>query len=402
MYNRKSYTDQIYRWKDKPLVKIISGLRRSGKSTLLKLYMDSLVKTGISPERIIYVNKESLRYDHIKTYKELYQEINGRYKKIKKKLYLFVDEVQEIEQWEKAVVSFHSDNIADIYLTGSNARIFSGELATLLGGRYVQIPIYPLTYSEFLLFRESPHEERLFDEFLEFGGMPGLHHLKRERAVLYEYLRAIFDTIVLRDIIQRNSIRNPAFLEKIIQFVFSNIAQIFSAKRIADFLKKEQRRVNVETVYNYLKYLEDAHVIYRVPRYDLKGKRLLEVREKYFAVDIGLRHALLGYNKQTIGQLLENIVYIELKKRGYTVFIAQLENAEVDFIVERNNQKAYIQVAYLLPNENTVEREFGILLKIKDNYPKYVLSLDRHFPDELNGIKHLNLVDFLLKEELNL
>ncbi|RMH86250.1 MAG: ATP-binding protein [Calditrichaeota bacterium] len=400
MYIRKTYLKRLYRWKDKPLIKIITGLRRSGKSTLIKLFVDSLVNSGVEPERVLYINKESLKFQHIATFAHLYREALAAYQKVKHKLYLFVDEVQEIDQWEKAVVSLHSEEIADIYLTGSNARLFAGELATLLGGRYIQIPVFPLTYSEFLIFRQKDnHDENAFNEFLQFGGLPGIHHLEWNEGVIYEYLNAVFDTIILRDIIKRNNIRNPAFLEKIVQFVFDNIAQIFSARRVVDFLKKEQRRTNVETVYNYLNYLTDAHMVYRVPRYDIKGKRLLEVREKYFVADIGLRHALLGYRAQDINQLLENIVFIELRKRGYRVFVGQLNDSEVDFIVEKEGQKAYLQIAYLLASQETIRREFGPLMKIKDNYPKYVLSLDRHFLPDREGIKQLNIIDFLLAED---
>ncbi|GAB4335356.1 MAG: ATP-binding protein [Calditrichia bacterium] len=370
MYNRKTYIDYLYQWKDKPLVKIITGLRRSGKSTLIKLYIDSLLNSGIGAERICYINKESLQFEHISTFKDLYQEVRAAHAKVKQKLYLFVDEVQEIEHWEKAIISLHSEEVADIYLTGSNARIFSGELATLLGGRYIPISVLPLTYSEFLLFRrKEKHDETSFNEFLQFGGLPGIHHLQWEGAVIYEYLSAVFDTIILRDIIKRNNIRNPAFLEKIIQFIFDNIAQIFSAKRVVDFLKKEHRRTNVETVYNYIQYLTDAQMIYRIPRYDIKGKRLLEVREKYFAADIGLRHALLGYRTQDINHILENIIFIELKKRGYRLYVGQLNDAEVDFIIEKDQQKAYLQVAYLLASQDTIRREFNPLQKSKTITP---------------------------------
>ncbi len=400
VYNRNIYIKRLHQWKDKPLIKIITGLRRSGKSTLIKLFINSLINSGIDTERILYINKELIQFQQIATFVDLYNEVNVLHNKVKQKLYLFVDEVQEIENWEKAVVSLHSENIADIYLTGSNARIFAGELATLLGGRYIPISVFPLTYSEFLIFRrKEKHDEDSFNEFLQFGGMPGIHHLQWEENIIYEYLNAVFDTIILRDIIKRNNIRNPAFLEKIVQFIFDNIAQIFSAKRVVDFLKQEYRRTNVETVYNYIQYLTDAHIIYRVPRYDIKGKRLLEVREKYFVADIGLRHALLGYRAQDINQLLENIVFIELKKRGYHIFVGQFNNSEVDFIIEKDNQKAYLQVAYLLASKETIQREFYPLSKIKDNYPKYVLSLDKHFPPDREGIRQLNIIDFLLSKE---
>jgi len=400
VYNRKTYLERLFQWKDRPVIKIITGLRRSGKSTLIKLFIDSLLHSGIDARRILYINKESLQFQHIATFEDLYREVMSVYKQVKQKLYLFVDEVQEIDHWEKAVGSLHSEDVADIYLTGSNARIFAGELATLLGGRYIPIPVLPLTYSEFLIFRQKDmHDETTFNEFLRFGGLPGIHHLQWEDNIIYEYLNAVYDTIILRDIIKRNHIRNPAFLEKIIQFIFDNIAHIFSAKRVVDFLKREHRPTNVETVYNYIRYLSDAHMIYRVPRYDIKGKRLLEVREKYFVADIGLRHALLGFRARDVSQILENIVFIELKKRGYRIYVGQFDDLEVDFIVEKDQQKAYLQIVYLLATEETIQREFGPLSRIKDNYPKYILSMDKHFPPDRQGIRQLNIIDFLLSEE---
>jgi len=253
------------------------------------------------------------------------------------------------------------------------------------------------------MFRQKKsQDEAAFAEFQKYGGLPGIHHLMWEENMIFEYLNAVYDTIILRDIVKRYQIRNTAFLDKIVQFIFDNIAQIFSAKRVVDFLKNEHRRTNIETVYNYIHYLTEAHIIYRVPRYDIKGKRLLEVREKYFVADIGLRHALLGCRTQDVNQLLENIVFIELKKRGYRVFVGQLNDTEIDFIVEKNQRKAYIQVAYLLASRETVQREFEPLSRIKDNYPKYVLSLDEHFPSDREGIQQMNLIRFLLQEDMSL
>ncbi len=403
MYNRKEYLDQMAKWQDKPVIKVITGMRRSGKSTLIKLFINHLQKQGISKNRILYINKESLQFEHINTHKHLFDTTIIQYKNTGKKLYIFVDEIQLIEDWEKAIISLFSDEIADIYITGSNARMLSEDLATLLGGRYIKIPIYPLTLDEFLLFSGSKSDKDIrFNEFLQFGGLPGIHHLHWEKLIIYEYLGSVFDTIVLKDIVRRNNIRNVALLEKIIYFIFDNIGQIFSAKRVADFLKKEKRRINIETVYNYINFLIDAHVVYRVPRYDIKGKRHLEVREKYFLSDIGLRHAILGYRNEDIGQLLENIVFIELKKRGYKISIGQLGESEVDFIVEKEDTKVYLQITYLLSSQETMEREYAVLIKIKDNYPKYVISLDKISIPDNGGIKHLNLFDFLLsKKDIN-
>lgn len=397
MYNRNSYIKKLETWKDKPLIKIITGIRRSGKSTLIRLFIKQLKDSGIEKERILYINKESLEFESIKNYRHLYDLVKSRRKAIGKKLYLFVDEAQQIELWEKAAVSLFSEDIADIYLSGSNSKLVSPELATLLSGRYIKIDVLPLTFSEFLIFRERENAtDTDFEEFLKYGGMPGIHHTNWETQFIYEYLNSIFDTIVLKDIVHRYNIRNVAFLQKIILFIFDNVSQIFSAKRVVDFLKKENRRTNIETVYNYIKYLEENFIVHRVPRYDIKRKRLLEVREKYFLSDIGLRNALVGYRKNDINQLLENILYLELKKRNYKIFIGQMNNSEIDFIVEKDGRKAYIQAAYLLASESTVKREFGSLAAIKNNYPKYVMSLDKFFPDDYEGIIHINIIDFLL------
>jgi len=403
MINRPIYIDRLRKWFNKPVIKIISGVRRSGKSTLMKLFIQQLIKENIGKESILYINKESLEFEHIKNYTDLYQYVRSHHKKCKQKCYVFVDEVQQIEEWEKAVISLFSEDVADIYLAGSNSNLLSPELATLLGGRYIELKIFPLTYAEFLIFRgKNTDTEAEFSNFLEYGGMPGIHHLHWERDIIYEYLNAVYNTIVLKDIVQRHNIRNVAFLEKIIQYIFSNISNIFSAKRVVDFLKKERRKTNIETVYNYIHFLEEALIIYRVPRYDIKGKRLLEVREKYFVCDIGLRHAILGYRKQDINQLLENILFIELKKRNYKIFVGQLGNQEIDFMVEKEDRRAYVQVTYLMASESTVEREVSSLAQIPDNYPKYVFSLDRHFTGDMQGIRHVNLVEFLLSENMEL
>lgn len=290
--------------------------------------------------------------------------------------------------------------MADIYISGSNSELISSEFATLLSGRYIEIRVFPLTFSEFLLFRNiTSFSENDFNDYLKFGGMPGIHHIEWETPIIYEYLNSIFDTIILKDIIKRYSIRNVAFLEKIILFIFDNISQIFSAKRVVDFLKKENRRTNIETVYNYINYLEYTFIIQRVPRYDIKGKRFIEVREKYFLTDIGLRHTIISYRKNDINQFLENILFIELKKRNYKVYIGQMNNTEIDFVVEKNERKAYIQVAYLLASEDTIKHEFDSLTSIKDNYPKYVMTLDKYFTKDYKGIIHLNIIDFLLDKK---
>ncbi len=403
MYNRNFYIQKLLTWKGKPLIKIITGIRRSGKSTLLRLFIEELKSRKVSQKNILYINKESLEYDFLNDYKKLNKFVTDFYNKRKRKIFLFIDEVQLIEKWEKVIISFFSNDIADIYLTGSNADLFSEELSTLLGGRYIEMKILPLSFSEFLTFRQiKTPTENDFAEYLKYGGMPGIHHLHWETSIIYEYLNAVFDTIVLKDIVKRYGIRNVSFLEKIIRFVFDNISQIFSAKSVVDFLKKEQRRTNIETVYNYINYLEKSFVIRRSPRYDIKGKRFLEVREKYFLTDVGLRHALLGFKENDIAQLLENVLFLELLKRNYKVYTGQINGKEIDFIVEKDDTKAYIQVSYILANDKIMKREFEPLLAIKDNYPKYVMTLDKFFANDFEGIRRINIIDFLLDENFKL
>ena len=399
MHKRIDYYNKISPFINKPVIKIITGMRRIGKSTFLKLLMKRLLEDGVPEQQIVFINMESLRFSHIKNFNDLNIEVTAQHEKVKEKLYLFIDEVQEIEKWEKAITSFFSDGIADIYLTGSNAHLLSSELATLLSGRYIEVPIYPLSFREYSLFSDHEPSTQLFKEFLRYGGFPGIHHSEITDDVVFQYISSIFDTIVLKDVVKRNNIRNVALLEKIIYFLVDNMSSIFSAKSVADFLKKEHRSPGIETVYNYIQNLEAAYVIYRVPRYDLKGKRFLEVHEKYYLGEIGIRHALLGYTEESINVLLENIIFLELKRRGYSVYIGKLQDREIDFISEKEGKRIYIQVCYLLASDKTVEREFSVLLDIPDNYPKYVMSMDDMWADDYKGIKRLNIIDFLRSED---
>ncbi len=400
MYKRNFYVDKIKPFIGKPVIKVLTGMRRVGKSSLLKLLIEEISLNKPEKDLILYINMESLQWNNIKNEKDLYDLVMAEYNKQGQMLTLFIDEVQEIENWEKAVNSFLSDKIADIYITGSNAHLLSSELATLLSGRYIQFPVYSLSISEYKLFRKKQEiDEELFLEYLKFGGLPGIHHGDITDEVVSQYLSSIFDTILLRDVIAKNKIRNIALLEKIVLFLLNNIGNIFSAKKVSDFLKKEQRNIGVETVYNYLKYLEEAFLIFKVPRYDIKGKKFLEVSEKYFIGDIGLKYARVGYDQNDINAILENTVFLELKRRGYTVFIGKLDDKEIDFIAEKKGEKIYIQVCYLLATDDVVKREFSVLQKVKDNYPKYVISLDRFWSGNVEGIIRMNIQDFLQKEE---
>jgi len=398
VYKRNLYQKKISLFIDKPVIKVITGMRRVGKSCLLKLVMEDILEGDTEEKQILYINRESLEYDFIKNYKDLYEYVKKRFNNIRGHKYLFIDEIQEIESWEKAVNSFFSQGDMDIFITGSNANLLSSELATLLSGRYVEIPVYSLGFSEFIRFRQKQHADKAenFKDYLKFGGLPALHAFDLNEEVVFQYLNSIYNTILLKDVIKRNNVRNVSLLENLTKYIFDNIGNIFSAKKITDYLKSQNLKVGVETVQNYLSYLISTFVIHKVPRYDIKGKRLLELHEKYYLGDIGLRHALLGFRESDISGILENIVFLELKRRGYTVHLGKMRNKEVDFIATKENKKIYIQVSYLLASKETIEREFSVLQQIRDNYPKYVISMDSIFGHDFEGIKQLNLVDFLM------
>lgn len=395
MYKRENYINKIKSYIDKPLIKIITGMRRSGKSYFLNSLMEELRLR--EEHNLIYINKESLEFEFIGSYQELYSYVKEHIQEGRKN-YLFIDEVQEIIEWEKAVTSFYADQLADIYITGSNAHLLSSELATLLSGRYVEFPIYSLGFNEFIQFHHARELNRndFFKLFIRYGGFPALYHLDLEDEIVYQYINSLFNTILLKDIVKKNNIRNIGLLENIIRFVFDNIGNIFSAKKVSDYLNSQKIRINMETVQNYLSYLASTFSIYKVNRYDIKRKRLLEIHEKYYVGDIGLRQALLGFKEADISGILENIVFLELKQRGYKVYIGKLDDNEIDFIAEKQNEKKYIQVAYLLSSPETIEREFSVLKKIPDNYPKIVVSMDTLFGSDFEGIKRVNIIDFLL------
>lgn len=401
MIKRELYLQKIEPFIGKPVIKVITGMRRTGKSTFLQMLIEQLLANGISESQILWINKESLEFDPIRNYLDLYRYVTGRFKAQSAANYLFVDEVQLIENWEKAIASFLSDRIADIYITGSNARLFSSELATLLSGRYIECTIYPLSFKEFLLFRKKTNLdtelENEFSMYLKYGGLPGIHVLEMKEEIVYQYLNAIFNTILFKDVVSRNKIRDVGLLEKIVKFVFDNCGNITTAKGIVDYLKNQQIKVSTDTIISYLNYLQSAYLIKKTPHYDLKGKKQLDFNDKYYLGDIGLRHSLLGYKDRDISGLLENVVYLELLQRGYHVFIGKQNGREIDFVAEKTNERIYLQVCYLLADQSTIEREFTPLEKIADNYPKYVLSMDKLGLSERNGIYRKNLIEFLLE-----
>ncbi|MEA3392719.1 MAG: ATP-binding protein [Candidatus Marinimicrobia bacterium] len=398
MVERIEVYEKIAPYIDKPIIKVISGIRRCGKSTFMKLLIKSFVDKGVQENNILYINKELLEFEFIKDYSGLNLYVKEKLSGNSEKKYLFIDEIQEIKDWEKAINSFLAEGIIDIYITGSNSRMLSSELATFLTGRYVLISMYPLSFKEFLIFRGEKGSliEEEFQLYLKFGGLPGIHDLPLVDEVIFQYINSIYNTILLKDIVARYAIRDVNLFERIASFVFDNIGNITSAKRISDYIKSQNIKVSVDTVQNYMSFLKDAFIMFKAQRYDIKGKKHLEIYEKYYASDSGIRHSVLGYRYDDISMLLENIVYLELLRRGYRVTIGKLDNYEVDFIAQKNDEKIYFQVTYLLSGVDTVEREFRPLLKINDNYQKIVLSMDKIWGGDKDGIKRINIIEFLL------
>ena len=402
MLKRDEYIKQIVPFIDKDVIKVLTGIRRSGKSVMLKLLMEELKNRGINENQFIYINFENLKYRNLKNYERLYDFILNKVDDKYKSYYIFLDEIQEVEEWEKCVNSLRVDEDFnfDIYITGSNAKLLSGELSTYLAGRYIEFVVYPFSFKEFFEIMKEKNKEidlkEAFQDYVKFGGMPFLHNLDYNFEASMQYLQDLYASIILKDITQRNNIRDTDLLERIINYVVMNIGNTFSATSISKFFKSENRKVATETILNYIKACEEAFLVYRVARNDLLGKKILNVNEKYYIADHGIREAIMENNQKNINQVLENIVYFEMLRRGYNVKIGKVDNLEVDFICKKNDETIYIQVSYLLASEDTKEREFSVLENIKDNYPKYVLSMDE-FDMSRNGIKHVNLIEFLTK-----
>ena len=402
MITRERYMKHIRPFIDKDLVKVLTGIRRSGKSVMLELIKNVLIDNGIAEENIISFNFESLVNVEFCTAESLYAELNGRISQIQGKVYLFFDEIQEVTKWEKCINSVRVDYDCDIYITGSNAKLLSGELATYLGGRYVEFVIYPFSFEEHLESKKErgdkadPASE--FRNYIELGGMPFLANLGREKEASLQYLRDIYNSVILKDVVKRNNIRDVDILERIITYVTANIGHVFSAKSISNYFKSENRKVATETVLNYIKACGEAYLFYKLSREDLQGKKILSVNEKYYIADHGIREAMFGGNTRDINQVLENIVCMELLRRGYAVTIGKLGEKEIDFVANKGKDRLYVQVAYILGSEETILREFGVFEGVGDNYPKYVLSMDE-FDMSRNGIKHYNIRDFLLLEK---
>lgn len=402
MIVRPLYTEKIISYVDTPFVKILTGVRRCGKSTIMKLLMEELKNRGIEENHILYYNFDSLEHEDIKTSKALFAELKAHFVK-DKKTYLFLDEIQEVESWEKVVNSLMTDYHVDIYVTGSNSRMMSSEISTYLTGRYVLFRIYPLSFFEYLTFRKTyaeltdTHNELV--TYLRLGGFPALHLQNYSFDDAYTIVRDIYNSTIFTDIVKRNEIRKVDQLERIVRFVFDNTGRTFSASFISKYLKSENRTIDNETVYSYLAKLESAYIIHRCSRYDIQGKEILKTQEKFYLADPAFRYSVLGYSPDSVAAMLENIVYLELRRRGYDVFVGKLDNMEIDFIATKQEKKLYIQVTQLIGSPATEQREYGRLLDIRDNYPKYVLRTDSFADGNYEGIKTMHIADFLLSDE---
>lgn len=384
------------------LIKVMTGIRRSGKSVMLELVKAELVDNGVDPANFISINFEDMRYGHLLNAQALHKYVMECAAQIFGKVYLFFDEIQEVQDWEKCINSFRVALDCDIYITGSNAKLLSGELATYLGGRYVEFVIYPFSFEEFLELYHTVEPEatdaKCFQKYLLSGGMPYLANLRYEDAPGRQYLTDLFNSVQLKDIVKRNKVRDVDLLERIIAYVMANVGTTFSASSLVKYFRNEHRTVATETILNYLKFCVDAFLIYQVKRQDLQGKQILATNEKYYIADHGIREAVYGGNLRDINLVLENIVYLELLRRGYAVTVGKAGDKEIDFVCEQRGQKLYVQVAYLLATPETVEREFRVYDSIRDNFPKYVVSLDE-FDMSRDGIKHMNIREFLRKPQ---
>ncbi len=402
MIYRPAYTDKIMAYANTPFVKVLTGVRRSGKSTILKMIVEKLkTEMGIPDDRIVSCRYDSMEFENM-TASQMYFQLKEHISS-KGKTYLFLDEVQEISGWEKVVNSLASDFDVDIYVTGSNSRMMSSEISTYLTGRYITFHIYTLSFAEYLMFKQSytaisdPRAE--LADYIRLGGFPAVHLQKYSQDEIYTIVRDIYNSTIFSDIVRRNQVRKIDQLERVVKYTFHNVGNTFSAKSISDYLKSENRKIDNETVYSYLEKLEKAYLLHRCSRYDLHGREILKTQEKFYLADTSLRYSVLGYSSDTVAASLENIIYLELCRRGYTVYVGKAGDGEIDFAAVRQNEKIYVQAAQSISSEKTKEREYGRLLDIRDNFPKYVLSLDNFSGGNYEGIKNMHVADFLLSEE---
>ncbi len=402
MIERPLYLNKIMPFVDTPFVKILTGVRRCGKSTILKMIQKKLKEEyHITDEQILSYRFDSMEYEDM-TSKELYQELKTKILNTKK-TYLFLDEIQEINGWEKVVNTLASDYDVDIYITGSNSRMMSSEISTYLTGRYVTFHIYTLSFDEYLTFKKSYSTiydiKQEFNQYVRLGGFPATHLQEYSQDEVYTIVRDIYNSTIFSDIVRRNQVKKIDQLERVVKYTFNNVGNTFSAKSISNYLKSEQRKIDNETVYRYLEKLQKAYILHRCSRYDLQGKSILKTQEKFYLADISLRYAVLGYTIDSVASSLENIVYLELKRRGYDVCIGKYKDKEIDFVATKQNEKIYVQVTQEIKSEKTQKREYEQLLEIKDNYPKYVVLTDDFAGGNYQGIKTMHITDFLLSKE---
>lgn len=401
MIIRENYLKKMIDAKDTDFIKVITGMKRTGKSTLLLMFRDYLLANGVKEENIVHINFESAKYDDIKDYKDLYKYIEDKVKD--EKIYLLLDEIQSVSSWEKAINSFKVDFNMDIYITGSNAYLLSSELSTLLSGRYIEIKMYPLSFKEFLVFNnyDENNLEEKFNEYLKYGGLPAITLIKGNDELILSYLNDIYNTIVKKDIIDRNNIKDVALLENIIKYLFNNVGSPISTKKISDYLNSNKvvQKSNHQTIDNYLNMLEKSYIIYKADRTDVKSKSLLKTLGKYYVSDSGIRNIILGFRNINEGHLLENIVYLELLRRGYRVNIGKIGDYEAHFVAENPHTIRYYQVAQSISDEDVRAREIRSLENIPDNYEKIILSMDKSINNDYNGIKVRNIISWLLDSE---
>lgn len=398
MIFRPNYMQAIKAFKDKPLVKILTGIRRCGKSTIFLMLKEELIKEGASEEDIIEKRYTDMDIPESITAKQMYDELIEAIGD-KKHCYLLLDEIQEVPDWERAVNNLLECGKADIYITGSNSKLMSSEISTYLTGRYIQIPVFTLSFQEYMDFKEDSGKSKteLLEEYIRFGGFPIIALGEYEPQQAYQIVNGIYYTVVSRDIVKRHRINKQDLFDRVVKYIIENVGKTFSANSISNFLKSEHRKVSVESIYNYLRWLEQAFIIYPCARYDLQGKNILKTQEKYYLSDVSLKYALLGYNRKMLDSSIENIVFLELKRRGYEVFVGKNETKEIDFVAVRREEKIYVQVCVQIPQNS--DREVGNLMVINDHYPKYVVTLNEMDIGIENGIKIVHLVDFLLAEQ---
>ena len=402
MIERPLYLDKIMPFVDTPFVKILTGVRRCGKSTILKIIIKKIKEEkNVDDEQILNYFFNSMEYEDMTT-KELYLELKSKIIQ-SKKTYLFLDEIQEIEGWEKVVNTLASDFDVDIYITGSNSRMMSSEISTYLTGRYITFHIYTLSFEEYIMFKKSyttlKELKQEFSQYVRLGGFPATHLQDYSQDEVYTIVKDIYNSTIFSDIVRRNQVKKIDQLERVVKYTFNNIGNTFSAKSISNYFKSEQRKIDNETVYSYLEKLQKAYILHKCSRYDLQGKNILKTQEKFYLADVSLRYSVLGYTVDSVASSLENIVYLELKRRGYNVYIGKTKDKEIDFVATKQNEKIYVQVTQEIKSEKIQKREYEQLLEIRDNYPKYVVMADDFAGGNYEGIKTMNIVDFLLSKE---